>query len=379
MRSMWKGAVSFGLVNVPVRLYTATQDHDIRFHQVHAEDGGRVRYKRTCTVCGKEVTFADIAKGYEADDGAMITLSDEDLATLPVSSGHEIDVVEFVGADEVDPMLLDRSYYLEPEAKAAKPYALLREALERTDRMAVVKIALRQRESLAVLRVRGKAIVLQTMLWPDEVRTPDFDILDDEIELRPQEVTMASSLVDSLTAEFDPTQFEDEYKQAVHELIEAKLEGGDVRQADGGRRADPGGDAEVIDLLAALQQSVDRAKGAAVSSVADSGQVAEGAASPTHPSAAKASSASKPSAKPRPSVAAKPATSKAAAGKKPAAKAATSQGSKRAAAPSSSKPTASKPTSSKPAATKSGVTKSANKKAAAKKPATKKAAVAKSA
>jgi DNA end-binding protein Ku len=234
MRSIWKGAVSFGLVNVPVKVYSATQNHDIKFHQVHEADGGRIRYKRTCSECGKEVTFADIAKGYESADGRLVLLTDEDLKSLPLSSSREIDVVEFVGADEVDPLLLDKSYYLEPDAKALKPYVLLREALEQTDRMAVVKVALRQRESLAVLRVRGNVIVLQTMLWPDEIREPAFDLLDTKVELRSQEVAMAASLVDSLASEFDPSVFEDEYAAAVQTLVETKLEGGDVRELTAG-------------------------------------------------------------------------------------------------------------------------------------------------
>jgi DNA end-binding protein Ku len=260
MRSIWKGAVSFGLVNVPVKVYSATQNHDIKFHQVHEADGGRIRYKRTCSECGKEVTFADIAKGYESADGRLVLLTDEDLKSLPLSSSREIDVVEFVGADEVDPLLLDKSYYLEPDAKALKPYVLLREALEQTDRMAVVKVALRQRESLAVLRVRGNVIVLQTMLWPDEIREPAFDLLDTKVELRSQEVAMAASLVDSLASEFDPSVFEDEYAAAVQTLVETKLEGGDVRELTAGDSI-PDDDAQVLDLLAALQRSVDDANG----------------------------------------------------------------------------------------------------------------------
>jgi DNA end-binding protein Ku len=206
------------------------------------------------------VTFADIAKGYESADGRLVLLTDEDLKSLPLSSSREIDVVEFVGADEVDPLLLDKSYYLEPDAKALKPYVLLREALEQTDRMAVVKVALRQRESLAVLRVRGDVIVLQTMLWPDEIREPAFDVLDTKVELRSQEVTMAASLVDSLAAEFDPSVFEDEYAAAVQTLVETKLEGGDVRELSTGDAATDD-DAQVLDLLAALQRSVDDANG----------------------------------------------------------------------------------------------------------------------
>jgi len=260
MRSIWKGAVSFGLVNVPVKLYAATQDHDVRFHQVHPEDGGRIRYKRTCDTCGKEVPYADIAKGYETADGKLVTLTQEDFDSLPVATGREIDVIEFVPVGEVDPMLLDKSYYLEPDTRAAKPYALLREALQETDRMAIVKVALRQRETLAVLRVRDKVIVLQTMLWPDEIRKPAFEILDAEVELRPQEVQMASSLVDSLASDFNPEQFEDEYKAALELLIDTKVAGGDV--SDLTPKGTSRDDADVVDLMTALQRSVQRAQDA---------------------------------------------------------------------------------------------------------------------
>lgn len=265
MRAMWSGAVSFGLVSVPVKLYSATSNHDVRFHQVHATDGGRIKYKRVCTVDGEEVDYADIVKGYETEDGELITLTDEDLDSLPAAAGHEIDVIEFVPIDQIDPMLFEKSYYLEPEAKAAKPYALLREALVQTERMAVVRFALRQRESIAVLRVRGKAIVLQTMLWPDEVREPDFDILDADVELRPQEQTMAASLVESLGADFDPSQFQDDYRDAVESMIERKRTTGETRQAPVAAKGDDASDS-MTDLLSALQASVDaaRAKAGAV-------------------------------------------------------------------------------------------------------------------
>jgi DNA end-binding protein Ku len=259
MRAMWSGAVSFGLVSVPVKLYSATTNHDVRFHQVHATDGGRIKYKRVCTVDGEEVEYADIVKGYETDDGELITLTDEDLDSLPMAAGHEIDVIEFVPSDQIDPMLFEKSYYLEPEAKAAKPYALLREALVATDRMAVVRFALRQRESIAVLRVRDKVIVLQTMLWPDEIREPDFDILDADVELRPQEQTMAASLVESLGADFDPSQFHDEYRDAVEEMIERKRTTGETRQVPVATAPADEGDS-MTDLLSALQASVDAAR-----------------------------------------------------------------------------------------------------------------------
>lgn len=261
MRAIWNGAVSFGLVNVPVRLYAATTNHDIRFHQVHERDGGRIRQKRTCSVCGEEVQYSEIAKGYETDDGQLIMLDDDDLATLPVASGHEIDVVQFVPSDQIDALLLDKSYYLEPESKAVKPYALLREALRETDRMAVVKVALRQRETLALLWVRDEAIVLQTMLWPDEVREPEFETLRTEVDLRPQEMQMASSLVESLSGEFDSDQFEDDYRQAMVDLIEYKREHGGGRPTPEAAPADEGDD--MTDLLTALRRSVEAAGGKA--------------------------------------------------------------------------------------------------------------------
>jgi DNA end-binding protein Ku len=256
MRAIWKGAVSFGLVNVPVRLFAATQEHDIRFHQVHRVDGGRIRMKRVCSVCGEEISYDQLAKGFEAEDGRLVVLTDEDFESLPLATGHEIDVVEFVPTEQVDPVLYGRSYYLEPDSRAAKPYALLREALETTERVAVVKVALRQRESLAVLRVRDRVIMLQTLLWPDEVREADFPILDEDVDLRPQELRMAASLVDSMATDFDPSAFEDDYQKALGELVDAKLEGAAPAPVQSSEAAST----EVVDLLSALQASVDRAK-----------------------------------------------------------------------------------------------------------------------
>jgi DNA end-binding protein Ku len=258
VRAIWKGAVSFGLVNVPVRLFAATQEHDIRFHQVHRADGGRIRMKRTCSVCGEEVSYDQLAKGYEAEDGRLVILTEEDFEQLPLVTGHEIDVVEFVPTEQVDAMMFGRSYYLEPDARALKPYALLREALNDTERMAVVKVALRQRESLAVLRVRDKVIVLQTLLWPDEIRAADFDVLDTDVELRPQELRMAASLVESMAADFEPEQYSDDYQKALADLVEAKLAGAEPAPMEAEDVS--GGGRDVVDLLSALQASVDRAK-----------------------------------------------------------------------------------------------------------------------
>jgi DNA end-binding protein Ku len=260
MRAIWKGAVSFGLVSVPVKLYSATESHDVSFRQVHAADGGRIRYQRICAVCGEEVAYADIAKGYETEDGEMVVLDDDDLADLPVTSSREIAVEKFVPADQIDPMLFEKSYYLEPESTGAKPYALLRQALQEADRMAVVTVALRQRTTVAVLRVRstdnGDVIVLQTMMWPDEIRTPDFSIEVDDV--KDAEVEMARTLVQTLAGDFDADEYEDDYAGAVQAVVKAKIEGGEVQRTPTSTKT--GG--EVVDLLSALQRSVEEAQSA---------------------------------------------------------------------------------------------------------------------
>jgi DNA end-binding protein Ku len=254
MRAIWKGAVSFGLVSVPVKLYSATESHDVSFRQVHAKDGGRIKYQRVCSVDGEEVAYADIAKGYETEDGEMVILTDDDLAELPLTSSREIAVEKFVPADQIDPMLFEKSYYLEPEKSGAKPYALLRQALEEAGRMAVVTVALRQRTSVAVLRVRGEVIVLQTMMWPDEIREPDFSIEPGEV--KDAEVSMAHMLVETLAGDFDADEFEDHYAEAVDALVKAKIEGGEVKRTATSTKSS----GEVVDLLAALQRSVEAAK-----------------------------------------------------------------------------------------------------------------------
>ncbi|RNL78665.1 Ku protein [Nocardioides marmorisolisilvae] len=255
MRAIWKGAVSFGLVSVPVKLYSATENKDISFRQVHAKDGGRIKYQRVCSLDGEEVAYADIAKGYETEDGEMVILDDSDMADLPATSSREISVEKFVPSEQIDPMLFEKSYYLEPEKVGAKPYALLRKALEESDRMALVTVSLRNRMSLAVLRVREDVIVMQTMMWPDEIRNPDFGAVDVE-DAKPAEVKMANMLVETLAGDFDPDEFEDDYREAVEALVKAKIEGGEIKAAP--TPAKTGG--EVVDLLAALQRSVDAAK-----------------------------------------------------------------------------------------------------------------------
>ncbi|GAA4753154.1 Ku protein [Modestobacter marinus] len=260
MRSIWRGAVSFGLVSIAVKLYSATEDHDIRFHQVHKADGGRVKYRRVCSVDGEELEYGDIAKGYELPDGQLVVLTDEDFDQLPLGTTHEIEVLQFVDQEQIDPIHFEKTYYLEPDGVATRPYVLLRTALENAGQVAITKIAIRQRESLAALRVREGVLVLHTMRWPDEIRRPGFSFLDEEVPVRPQELAMAESLISTMAGDFDATQFTDDYREAMTALLEAKQSGGDVQPAP--EAADDGGGA-VVDLMSALRRSVERAGGSA--------------------------------------------------------------------------------------------------------------------
>ncbi|HTY71538.1 MAG TPA: Ku protein [Actinomycetes bacterium] len=256
MRTIWKGAISFGLVTIPVKLYSATEERDVAFHQVRRSDGSRIRYKRVAEADGEEVPYADIARGFELPTGQTVVLTDEDFAELPLPTQRTVEVLQFVPLAEVDPIYFSRSYYLEPEGVGTKPYVLLREALEASGRVAVVKVALRQRESLATLRVRDGVLVLETMLWPDEVRTPDFAFLTEDVEVRPQELAMAESLIEAMAGDFDPTEYSDEYRAALQALIDAKVEGHEVVEA----AAEAPTAGSVVDLMAALRASVEAAK-----------------------------------------------------------------------------------------------------------------------
>jgi DNA end-binding protein Ku len=296
VRSIWKGAISFGLVTIPVKLYSATEERDVSFHQVHREDGGRIKYKRVCTIDGEEVSYGDIAKGYDLGGGEMVVLTDDDLAGLPLTTSRTIDVLQFVPLEQVDPIYFAKSYYLEPDRTGTKPYALLRDALEESGRVALVKVALRQRETLATLRVRDGVFVLETMLWPDEVRKPDFGFLDEDVSVRPQELAMAGSLIETLAGDFDPTQYTDGYREALQAVIDAKVAGREVVSPV--EPEESGG--AVLDLMAALRASVDAAKGkkaAPVAAVATAEESAEKQTKPTKAASKKA--AAKKAAAPR--------------------------------------------------------------------------------
>src|SRR5215468_268841 len=259
MRSIWAGAISFGMVVIPVKLYTATEQRDVAFRQVHRVDGGRIQFRRTCSLDGQEVPYSDVAKGYELATGDVVVLTDEDLKDLPLATAHRIDVLHFSPAAQLDPILANKAYYLEPEPAGVRAYALFRDALVRSGRVAVAKVAIRQREALAALRVREDVLVLETLLWPDEIRTPDFKFLDENVDVRSQELKMAASLIDTMTEDFDPSAYRDAYREALEALVQAKIEGNDVvRPAGGGIPADkPSGPA---DLTETLRASVEAAK-----------------------------------------------------------------------------------------------------------------------
>jgi DNA end-binding protein Ku len=255
MRSMWKGAISFGLVMIPVKLYAATEQKDIAFRQVHREDGGRIRFRRVCSIDGEEVPYEDVAKGYELPTGEMVVLTDEDMADLPLPSTRSIEVLHFMPEEQLDPILLNKSYFVEPESAGARAYVLLRDSLERSGKVAVTQVALRQRETLATLRTRDGLLVLETLLWPDEIRTPDFGFLDDDIQVRSQELKMASSLIDSMTEDFDPAAYHDGYREALQELVDAKIEGREVAQPEA-----PASEEEPTSLADALKASLAAAR-----------------------------------------------------------------------------------------------------------------------
>lgn len=269
MRAIWKGSITFGLVNVPVKLYSATEDHDVSLHQVHDTDGGRIRYQRRCEICGKIVKFADIDKAFDDGDQTVI-LTDDDLDTLPSERSREIDVVEFVPSEQLDPIMFEKSYFLEPDGKSTKAYVLLRRTLEQTERTAVVLFALRQKTRLAALRVRGDVLLLQTLLWDDEVREASFAALDERVRISAKELEMSQSLVTSFETDFSPEKFSDEYQEQLRQLIDTKLQRGDAVSTDEtfGESEDDASGGEVLDLMEALKRSVERNRAAKKTSAA---------------------------------------------------------------------------------------------------------------
>ena len=255
MRSIWNGAITFGLISIPVHLFSAVEEKSLKFHQLHASDHGRIRYKRVCSVDNEEVPFDEIVKGYEYEKDHYIVFTDEELERLPSDSIRAVDVVSFVPLEEIDPIYFQRSYYLAPEPTGIKAYKLLAQALTESGRVGIAKITLREKEHLATLRLRDGVFVLETMYWPDEVREPDLENVSRDVEVRPQELAMAKSLIDNLTDHFDPTQFVDSYRQRLEEAAEAKIAGQEVAVAP--TAPEP---SQILDLMEALRASVEATK-----------------------------------------------------------------------------------------------------------------------
>ena len=254
-RAMWKGAISFGLVSIPVSVYPATEEKSLRFNQLHDADGGRIRMKRVCSVCGEEVSFESLVKGYEYEKDRYVVLTDEELASVPVESSRAIDIVQFVDLEEIDPILFKKSYYLVPDETGAKAYSLLREALSKDGKVGIAKVSFRDKEHLAALRFKDSAFVLETMFWPDEVRDVDFEGIDVEQRVRPQELEMARTLIENLAGPFNPEEHRDAYREALLLIVEKKIAGEEIEITPEEAPA-----ARVVDLMEALKASVEAVK-----------------------------------------------------------------------------------------------------------------------
>lgn len=255
-RAVWRGAITFGLITLPVGLYTATEDRDVSFHLLSAEDGARIRYKRVNPNTDEEVDWDDIVRGFEYEEGRYVTFTDEELDRIPSDSVRAIDVLQFAQAEEIDPIYFERSYYIAPEPSAVKAYEVLREALQRSERVGISKVTIRKKERLCTLRPKDDVLVLETMKWPDEIRIPDFEELEAGVEATSQEVEMAQSLIDHLSGDFDPASFHDSYRERLEEAIARKIQGEEIQLAP-----DEGPEPEkVTDLMEALRASVEASR-----------------------------------------------------------------------------------------------------------------------
>ena len=313
MQTVWKGSIAFGLVSIPVRLVSATEERDVQLRQVHKADGGRIKYRRFCSVDGEEVPYREIAKGYELGEDDLVVLTDEDMANLPIASTKAVEVLSFADRDAIDPIALSRAYFAAPTGDT-KPYRLLHDTLVATDKVAIVKLALRQRERLATIRPQDGVLVVHTMLWPDELRKPQFDFMDESVDVRPQELEMATMFVNAFERGFDPDEYHDDYREALHQLVDAKVAGHDLVRPPAA--AEDG--SNVIDLMDALRASVERV-GDDASAAGPQAAAAKAPKSVKKPAARKPAAAKKPPAR-KPAAAKKTVTRKAAATKKTPAK-----------------------------------------------------------
>jgi DNA end-binding protein Ku len=255
-RAMWKGAISFGLVSIPISVYPATEEKSLKFNQLHDDDLGRIKYQRVCAKDGEVVDFQHIVKGYEYEKDRYVVLTDEDFDAVPVESSRLIDIQQFVDLEDIDPVYFKKSYYLVPEEAGVKAYTLLRQAMSEDGRVGIAKVSFRDKEHLAALRFKDDVFVLETMYWPDEIREAAFEEVDKAAEVKPrlQEIQMAKTLIDNLTQDFDPSAFTDEYREKLLEIVEKKVAGEEIEVIP--EAAEP----KVVDLMEALRASVEASK-----------------------------------------------------------------------------------------------------------------------
>ncbi|HVL82311.1 MAG TPA: Ku protein [Actinomycetota bacterium] len=256
MQAIWRGAISFGVIIIPVRLYGATEEKSLRFNMLHASDGGRVRFNRTCAECGKDnLTKDDLVRAFEYEKGSYVTFDETELDAVQVPTSNTVEILQFVPGEQIDPIYYNRSYYLAPEGLGTKAYGLLRDALVESGKVAVAKVAIRDKERLATLRVRENAIVLETMYWPDEIREAAFPELSASPDVNPRELQMAQTLIDTLTEDFDPSQHSDSYREALLAAVEQKVQGREVVAPAASPEQAP-----VADLMEALERSLEEVR-----------------------------------------------------------------------------------------------------------------------
>ncbi len=255
MRNLWKGAISFGLVHVPVKLYAATERKDIKFNYLHEKCKTPVRYEKVCPTCETEVPMEEIVRGYEYEKGKYVILKDEDFENIPLATAKTVEIINFAELSEIDPVFFDKSYYLAPGDGGQKAYELLKQAMAETQKVAVAKVIIRSKESLAALRVYRDLIVMETMFYPDEIRNTELlPEVNYNVKINENEAKMAANLIESLTEPFNPQKYHNEYRAALSELIESRISGEEVEVAP---RVETG---RVVDLMEALKASIDLAK-----------------------------------------------------------------------------------------------------------------------
>ncbi len=254
MKSIWNGAIVFGLISIPVRLCVAVEEKSMRFRQLHGADNGRIRYRRVCSACEQEVAYEEIVRAYEYEKDCYVVFTEEELEHLPAEPIKAIEIVNFVPLSEIDPLYFQRSYYVIPEPVGLKPYRLLERALSRSGQVAIAKVILREKEHLATLRIQRGVLVLETMYWPDEIGQPELGFLEKPVDIHKEELGMAESLIELLSDHFRPTRFVDIYRERLQEAARAKIEGQEVVVAPAGRPV------QFTDLMEALRASVEAAR-----------------------------------------------------------------------------------------------------------------------